>query len=35
VSVPPQLQSVTAGLVASVKKMTTNTNIIKHQGQIA
>ena len=34
-SVPPQLQSVTAGLVASVKKMTTNTNIIKHQGQIA
>ena len=34
-SVPPQLQSVTAGLVASVKKMTTNTNIIKHQGHIA
>ena len=34
-SVPPQLQSVTAGLVASVKKMTTNTHIIKHQGQIA
>ena len=34
-SVPPQLQSVTAGLVASVKKMTTNTHLIKHQGQIA
>jgi len=34
-SVPPQLQSVSAGLVASVKKMTTNTHLIKHQGQIA
>ena len=34
-SVPPQLQSVSAGLVASVKQMTTNTHIIKHQGQIA
>ena len=34
-SVPPQLQSVAAGLVASVKKMTTNTHLIKHQGQIA
>ena len=34
-SVPPQLQPVTAGLVASVKEMTTNTSIIKHQGQIA
>ena len=34
-SAPPQLQSVSAGLVASVKQMTTNTHIIKHQGQIA
>jgi geranylgeranyl pyrophosphate synthase len=34
-SVPLQLQSVTEGLVASVKKMATNTTNIKHQGQIA
>jgi len=34
-SVPPQLQSVTAGIVASVKGTTKSTNPIKHQGQIA
>ena len=33
-SVPPQLQAVTAGIVASVKG-TKTTNTIKHQGQIA